>query len=173
MIDESNFFRCFFVTEIECPWEGFMAQGSANALSENQIALYTDDYYERSDLIFRFGALLSLSREGGERLTEETFRMLMEDFQKVTPATNAVNLLMALAWKAWQKLKSERFHEWQNPLIQSMKGLAPEARAVLFASEVAGLEISEIARLFGTDEQQTRRQVAIANKYITGTTIRV
>lgn len=150
-----------------------MAQGSANAFSEGQVALYTDEYYERSDLIFRFGSLLTLSREGGERLTEETYRMLIADFQKVTAGTNATNLLMALAWKAWQKIKAERFHEWNSPILQSMKGLSADGRAVLFASEVAGLEIDDIAKLFGTDVSQIRKQLAAANKYITASTIRV
>ena len=150
-----------------------MALGSAGAFNEKQVALFSDEYYERSDMVFRFGAILTLSREGGERLTEETFRLLIEDFQKVSPSSNAVYLLLALAWRAWQKIKAERFHEWQNPMLQSIKGLPMEARAVLFASEVAGLELSEIAKIFGTDESQVRRQLAVANKYLTATTIKV
>jgi hypothetical protein len=88
-----------------------MAQGLTNGFTEKQLALYMDQYYERADVVFRFGALLSLSREGGERLTEEVFRLLLQDFSQVKSNTAPAVLLMALAWKAWAKVKAEKFHE--------------------------------------------------------------
>ena len=150
-----------------------MAQGLSIAFSEKQLALYADEYYERSDLVFRFGALLTSSREGGERLTEEAYRLLIEDFAGVREGSPAVNILMSKAWKAWGHLKSQRFHEWNNPILQSMKALAVDQRAVLFASDMAGLEIGEIARIFGTDEQSVRRSLAEAHKFLATSPISV
>ncbi len=150
-----------------------MTKGPSNAFSEKQVALYTDEYYERSDLVFRFGALLTCSREGGERLTEEAFRLLIDDFAQIHEGRSAVQVLMAQAWKAWQKIKNERFHEWNNPILQSMKGLGVDQRAVLFASELAGLEISEIGPIFGVDDATVRRSLSEAHKFIATSAIRV
>lgn len=150
-----------------------MTHGLANAFSEKQVALYTDEYYERSDLVFRFGALLTCSREGGERLTEETFRLLIEGFVRLPEGSNAVQILMSKAWKAWGKIKSERFHEWNNPVLQSMKPLSVDARAALFASEIAGLEIRDIAQILGDDDQSVRRKLAEAHKFLATSAISV
>jgi hypothetical protein len=162
----------FLIREISTQEED-MTKGPSNAFSEKQVALYTDEYYERSDLVFRFGALLTCSREGGERLTEETFRLLVEDFAKIHEGQSAVSVLMAKAWKAWKTVKSERFHEWNNPILQSMKGLAVDHRAVLFASELAGLEIRDIGPIFGIDESTVRRSLAEAHKFLATSAIRV
>jgi hypothetical protein len=150
-----------------------MTQGLTQGLSEMQLALYTDEYYERSDLIFRFGALLSLSREGGERLTEETFHALIDDFSQVKSGTSPVVLLMALAWKAWNKIKGQKFHEWNLPILQSLKTLGVEQRAALFAVEVAGLEIDEAAKIFGTSDTLLRQMLAQANRHLAVNTVRV
>jgi hypothetical protein len=150
-----------------------MAQGLTNGLSEKQLALYTNQYYERADLIFRFGALLSLSREGGERVTEETFQALIEDFSQVKSGTSPSVLLMALAWKSWNKVKGQKFHEWKLPILQSMKNLGVEQRAALFAIDVAGLEIDEAAKIFGTSDTVVRQMLAQAHKHIAVTAINV
>lgn len=150
-----------------------MAQSLTNGFSEKQLALYTDEYYERADLVFRFGALLTVSREGGERLTEETFRMLLQDFAQVKSETSAPTLLIALAWKAWNKIKSEKFHEWNAPILQSMKAISIEQRAALFAVEMAGLEVPDAAKLFGSDEKTIRKLLAGAQKFLSTTSIRV
>lgn len=150
-----------------------MAQGLTNGLSEKQLALYTNQYYEQADLIFRFGALLSLSREGGERLTEETFKNLIEDFSQVKSSANPMLLLMALSWKAWNKIKGQKFHEWKLPILQSMKSLGVEQRAALFAIDIAGLEIEEAAKIFGTSDMMVRQMLADAHKHLVLSSISV
>ena len=141
-----------------------MAQGLTND---------TNQYYERADMVFRFGALLSLSREGGERLTEETFKSLIEDFSQVKSGTSPVVLLMALAWKAWNKLKGQKFHEWKLPVLQSMKTLGVEQRAALFAIDVAGLEIDEAAKIFGTSDDLVRLMLAKGHRHLAESAINV
>lgn len=150
-----------------------MAQSLTNGFNEKQLALYMDEYYERADLVFRFGALLTVSRDGAERLTEETFQFLLQDFSQVKSDTSAQTLLMALAWKAWNKIKSEKFHEWNAPVLQSMKSLGIEQRAALFAIEMAGLELSDAARIFRSDEKTVRTLLAGAQKYLATSSIRV
>lgn len=150
-----------------------MAQSLTNGFSEKQLALYTDEYYERADLVFRFGALLTVSREGAERLTEETFRMLLQDFSQVKPDALAPKILVNLAWKAWNKMKSEKFHEWNAPILQSMKGLGVEQRVTLYVIEMAGFDISEAARLLGSDDVTIRRMLSEAQKYLATATIRI
>lgn len=150
-----------------------MAQGLTNVLSEKQLALYTSQYYERSDLVFRFGALLSLSREGGEHLTEETFRSLIQDFSEVKSSTSPVILLMTLAWKAWENISSQKFREWNLPILQSMKTLGVEQRAALFIVDIAGLDIDQAAKIFGTSETSVRQMLAQAQKHLAAEAIRV
>lgn len=150
-----------------------MAKSLTNGFTEKQVTLYTDQYYERADLVFRFGALLTGSREGGERLTEETFRLLLEDFAQVKEETSASLLLMALAWKAWDKIKSERFHDWNVPILQSMKVLGVEQKAALFAIEMAGLDIKQASKIFGSDENTVRRLLADSQKHLAVSSIRV
>jgi DNA-directed RNA polymerase specialized sigma24 family protein len=150
-----------------------MSKGPSNAFTEKQVALYTDEYYERADLVFRFGALLTCSREGGERLTEEAFRLLVEDFARIDGGMAPVPVLMSKAWIAWSHIKSERFHEWKSPILQSMKALGVQQRAMLFASEVAGLEMSEMGSIFGCDESTIRRALAEAHKFLATAAIRV
>jgi len=150
-----------------------MAQGLTNGFTEKQLALYMDQYYERADVVFRFGALLTLSREGGERLTEEVFRLLLQDFSQVKSNTAPGVLLMALAWKAWAKVKAEKFHEWSVPILQSMKALGIEQRAALFAVDVAGIEIHEAAKIFSTNETVIRQLLADAQKHLAVNAIRV
>lgn len=150
-----------------------MAQGQNNGFSEQQLALYTNEYYERADVVFRFGALLTASRDGGERVTEETFRLLIQDFARVNENVEPAKLLMSLAWKALNNLKSEKFHEWNAPIIQSMKSLGVEQRAVLFVVEMAGLELADAAKVFGRDESFIRKYLADAYKHLAVSQIRV
>ena len=150
-----------------------MAKSLTNGFTEKQVSLYTDQYYERADLVFRFGALLTGSREGAERLTEETFRLLLDDFAQVKEDTSASLLLMALAWKAWAKIKSERFHDWSMPILQSVSGLGVEQKAAWFAIEMAGLEMFEAGKVFGTDENIVRKLLAEAQKFLAVSSIRV
>ena len=150
-----------------------MAKSLTNGFTEKQVTLYTDQYYERADLVFRFGALLTGSREGGERLTEETFRLLLDEFAQVKEETSASLLLMALGWKAWNKIKTERFHDWNVPILQSMKSLGIEQKAALFAIEMAGLDIKEASKIFGSDENTVRRLLADSQKHLAVSSIRV
>jgi DNA-directed RNA polymerase specialized sigma24 family protein len=80
---------------------------------------------------------------------------------------------MALAWKSWNKVKGQKFHEWKLPILQSMKNLGVEQRAALFAIDVAGLEIDEAAKIFGTSDTVVRQMLAQAHKHIAVTAINV
>jgi len=150
-----------------------MAQGLTNGFTEKQLALYSSQYYERADLVFRFGALLTLSREGGERLTEEVYRALLQDFSQVKSSTSPVVLLMALAWKAFNKIKTQKFHEWNLPILQSIKALGVEQRAALYAIDIAGLEVGEAANLFSSSDAAVRQMLAEAQRYLAVNAIRV
>jgi len=150
-----------------------MAKGLTNGFSEKQLAIYISQYYERADLVFRFGALLSLSREGAEHLTEQTFRLLIEDFSQVKSNTSPEVLLMALAWKAWSKIKNDKFREWSVPILQSMKSIGVEQRAALFAVDIAGLEISDSAKIFNTTDAVIRQMLATGHKHLATATISV
>ena len=150
-----------------------MAQGLTNGFSGKQLELYTTDYYERSDLVFRFGALMLISREGAERLTEEAFRYLVEDFSKLSAAQVPQKALMECAIKAWKKLKQERFHEWQSPILQSLKSLGEDQRLALFLVEIAGLEFSDAARIMGLDNMKFRSLLAGAQKFLATNAVKV
>jgi DNA-directed RNA polymerase specialized sigma24 family protein len=150
-----------------------MAQSLTNGFSGKQLELYTNDYYERSDLVFRFGALMTVSREGAERLTEEAFRLLIEDFSKVGADSSPQKLLMNFAVKAWKKIKSEKFHEWKAPVLQSMKTLGEDQRAALFMIEIAGLELNDAAKILGCDESKFRLLLAGAQKFLATNSVKV
>lgn len=144
-----------------------MADGRGTSFNEQQLALYLDEYYERADLIFRFGALLTLSREGGERMVDETFRLLIEDFPNIKTNSKPTMILMTLAWSAWKKISHEKFHESNTPIFQSMKRLAVNQRAILFAVELAGLSLRDVSKAFGiADEKDVRNELADANQFL-------
>ena len=148
-----------------------MVDGQSNNFSEKQLSFYLDEYYERADLIFRFGALLTLSREGAERLVDETFKALIENFASIKESANPRQVLMAHAWKAWEKMSSERFQEWNVPILKGLKTLGVNQRAVLFAIELAGLDHREAAVVFGLDENAFRADLASANRFLAVNTI--
>lgn len=150
-----------------------MAQSLTNGFSGKQLELYTNEYYERSDLVFRFGALMTISREGAERLTEEAFRHLVEDFSKLSAEGAAQKALMTCAMKAWKTVKQEKFHEWKSPILQSMKQLGEEQRIALFLVEVAGLELADASRIFGCDESKFRALLAGAQKFLAINSVKV
>ena len=139
-----------------------MVVGIAKPLDEKRLSLYSNEYYERTDVVYRFAAVLSMSRDGAERVTEEVYRMLLADFERVSPSTDAVSLLMALTWKAWQKLKSERFNEWAIPLMATLKTMSIESRAVLYVVDMVGMDADEAAKVFGTDEKSVRKLLSDA-----------
>ena len=150
-----------------------MAESRSSSFSERQLALYLEEYYELADLIFRFGALLTLSREGGERIVDETFALLVADFVNIKTSANPTFILMSLAWKAWRKVSNEKFHEWDLPILKSMKSLYVNQRAILFALEVAGLDLREAASVFGGDEHANRSDLAEANRFLALNEIRI
>jgi DNA-directed RNA polymerase specialized sigma24 family protein len=144
-----------------------MAEGRGASFNEKQLALYLDEYYELADLIFRFGTLLTLSREGGERIVEETYKLLIEDFPNIKANSKPTVVLMTFAWSAWKKIGNEKFHEVNTPIIQSMKRLAVNQRAILFAVELAGLNLREVSKAFGlADEKSVRHDLADANQFL-------
>ena len=144
-----------------------MAEGRGASFNEKQLALYLDEYYELADLIFRFGALLTLSREGGERIVDETYKLLIDDFPNIKANSKPTVVLMTFAWSAWKKIGNEKFHEANTPIIQSMKRLAVNQRAILFAVELAGLNLREVSKAFGlADEKSVRNDLADANQFL-------
>lgn len=150
-----------------------MAQSLTNGFSGKQLELYMNEYYERSDLVFRFGALMTVSREGAERLTEETFRLLLDDFPKTGSQASPQQVLMNLAVKAWKKVKAEKFHDWNSPVLQSMKALGEDQRAALYLVEMAGLEMKDAAKLLGCDESKFRLLLAGAQKFLATNSVKV
>jgi hypothetical protein len=146
--------------------EGAMAQSLTNGFTGRQLELYTSEYYDRSDLVFRFGALMTVSRDGAERVTEEAFRFLVEDFSTFSAEPSAHKVLMTCALRAWKKLRQEKFHEWKSPILQSLKPLAEEPRLALFLVEIAGLQIDEAASLMGSDVTRFRTTLAAGQKFL-------
>ncbi len=150
-----------------------MAQSLTNGFSGKQLELYMHDYYERSDLVFRLGAVLTGSREGAEKLTEEAFRLLADDFAKLSSEGLPQKTLMMCAMRAWKQLKQGKFHEWQVPILQSLKPMPEDQRVALFLVEMAGLEMSDAAKLLGCDETKFRSLLAGAQKFLATNAVKV
>ena len=144
-----------------------MSNGVNKPVHPQRLELYQSEYYERTDVVYRFGLILTGSRDGAERITEEAFRQLLEDFDSVKPATDAVGLLMALTWKAWNKLKTERFHEWSQPTLNALKKFTPKERAALYVVDMVGLSVKDAASVMGTIDQDVRKALATARQKLT------
>lgn len=141
-----------------------MSNGANKPVDPERLELYQSEYYEKTDVVYRFGLVLTSSRDGAERITEEAFRLLLEDFNTVKPSTDATALLMALTWRAWIKLKSEKFHEWSQPTLQAIKNLSVDERAALYVVDMAGVEPKDAATLIGTSEKELRSVLAAARQ---------
>ena len=139
-----------------------MSNGASKPVDPERLELYQSEYYERTDLVYRFGLVLTSSRDGAERITEETFRLLLEEFSGVKSSADAVALLMALTWRAWQKLKSERFHEWAQPTLNTLKKLNTDERAAVYTVDIVGLLPKDAAAILGASEKEVRMTLASA-----------
>ncbi len=125
---------------------------------------YQNDYYVHTDLIYRFGVVLSGSREGAERVTEETFRRLLEDFDKLKSNVNPVDHLMLLAWQAWTSLRQGAYHPWNQPTIASLCKLSVDERAALYVVDMVGFSAVNAAKLMDTSEIDLRLALAEARR---------
>lgn len=141
-----------------------MANGATAPVDQRALDRYQNDFYVHSDLVYRFGVVLTGSREGAERLTEETYRSLIDDFGKVKANANPVDMLMVLAWQAWNRIKSERFHEWSHPTLNALRKLSTDERASLYVIDMVGISPKDAARLFGSNERAVRMSLASARR---------
>lgn len=144
-----------------------MSNAAIKPVDPERLELYQSEYYERTDLVYRFGLVLTSSRDGAERITEEAYRLLLEDFNSVKVSTEAATLLLVLTWKAWNKLKSERFHEWIHPSLMMLKQLNTDERAAIYVVDMAGVEPKDAATIVGTSEKEIRMTLAGARKKLT------
>lgn len=141
-----------------------MAIGAVAPVDQRALEQYQTDFYEHADLIFRFGVILTGSRDGAERLTEETYRLLIAELSNLMSEKNPKNYLIMLAWRAWHKIQSERFHEWSHPTVNALRKLDLNERAALFAVDMAGILPATAATLLGQSEREIRVSLASARK---------
>lgn len=144
-----------------------MANGAATPVDQQALDRYQDEFYRHTDLVYRFGLVLTCSRDGAERLAEETFRRLIDDFARVPTAANASEYLLGLAWQVWDSLKSERFHSWNQPTLTALKVLSAEERAAVFIVDIAGVTPRDAAQKLSMSERDLRRSLATARKRLT------
>jgi DNA-directed RNA polymerase specialized sigma24 family protein len=97
----------------------------------------------------------------------------MEDFSKLVTHSSPQEVLMRLAFRAWKRVKSEKFHEWKSPVLQSLKPLGEDQRIALFMVELAGLEMKDAATIVGVDEGKFRSLLAGAQKFLATNTVNV
>lgn len=126
------------------------------AFSQESLDRYQNDYYVHTDVVYRFGVVLTGSREGAERLTEETFRRLLEDLDKIKANVVPVDLLMALAWQSWNSIQGQTFHPWSQPTVISLLKLKTEERASLYIVDMVGFSLEKAAKLMGASEVDVR-----------------
>ena len=148
-----------------------MSNAAIKPVDPERLELYQSEYYERTDLVYRFGLVVTNSRDGAERITEEAYRLLLEDFSSVKASTEAPALLLALTWKAWNKLKSERFHEWAHPALAMLKKLNTDERAAVYVVDMAGVEPKDAATILGASEREIRITLASARQKLTADTV--
>lgn len=141
-----------------------MANGAAAPVDQRALDRYQNEFYEHTDLVYRFGVILTGSREGAERLTEETFRALIDDFARVKATVNPLDLLMVLAWQAWNNIKSERFQDWSQPTVNALKKMSLNERAVLYVVDMVGIDPADAAKMFGSNERTVRASLATARR---------
>lgn len=150
-----------------------MGQGAAKQVDQKLLELYLSEYYERTDLVYRLGVVLTTSRDGAERFTEETFRLLTANFEKLRGVSNPSEYLFELGWRAWGTLKSERFHEWSHPFVAAIRPLQIGERVAMFAVDMLGLEPAVVARVTGQAETDLRKHLASGRRRLTNGEIKL
>ncbi|MCX6123544.1 MAG: hypothetical protein NTV34_02165 [Proteobacteria bacterium] len=133
-----------------------MANGAAAPVDQKTLDRYLGEFYEHTDLVYRFGALLTGSRDGAERVTEETFRQLILELAEVSPSANAMETLMKRTWQTWNKIRSERFHAWVHPTVSSLGKLDHEVRASIYLVDFVGFSPREAATILESSEREVR-----------------
>ena len=137
---------------------------ASKSVDQRVLDRYQNDYYVHTDLIYGFGVVLSGSREGGERLTEATFKLLLEDFDRLKSNVNPVDHLLKTAWNAWAQLRSDSFHPWNHPTVVSLSRLGVDDRAALYMVDMVGLNPAAAAALMEASETDLRLSLANARK---------
>ncbi|MCX6118039.1 MAG: hypothetical protein NT027_10890 [Proteobacteria bacterium] len=123
---------------------------------------YQSDYYVHTDLIFRFGVSLTCSREGGEKLVERTFSLLLDELTKVKGSNSPIDHLLSLSWQAWSQLRGENFHPWNHVLVSSLAKLDVDERAALYIVDMVGYSTTNAAKLMECSEKDLRIALASA-----------
>jgi hypothetical protein len=141
-----------------------MTNSPAAPISPHVLERYQRDFYTNTDLVFRFGLVLTVSREGAERITEAVFARLVEGFDRLPKNTDPLKHLLSLTWNSWMDLRGERFHEWNSPVVASLKALKPDERACLFLVDMAGLNAEQSAVLMTMSEKDVRIALAAARR---------
>jgi DNA-directed RNA polymerase specialized sigma24 family protein len=146
-----------------------MASGAVASLDQRALERYQKDFYQYADLVYRFGVILTSSKAGAERLTEETFRELIEGFGQIKANANPIEVLIKFSWKAWGRVRTESFHPWNNPTVSALKPLDEDERAALYIVDMIGISVKEAAQIIGSSESHIRRSLAGARgRFVSG-----
>jgi hypothetical protein len=138
--------------------------GKTLSLDEKQLALFVDQYYVKLDMVYRFAALLSLSFVGAERITELTFRTLLERFSSLKSEANSRAALIGLCWNSYLSVRQETFPPATGSAVMQLKSLSVEQRAILMLTDDLSLDPKAVAQIFSIDETRVRRLLAQARQ---------
>lgn len=128
---------------------------------------YQQDFYSQTDLVYRFGMILTLSKDGAERVTELTFNRLVEEFASLKSSIDPVKYLLERAWKTWLGFKGEKFIESTSALAKSLKTMTLDERVAMFLIDMVGLKVQEAAFLTNTSEKDSRLALASGRQRMT------
>jgi DNA-directed RNA polymerase specialized sigma24 family protein len=144
-----------------------MAHAAAAPIDQKTIERYQRDFYSQTDVVYRFGVVLTGSRDGAERLTEDTFRSIIEDFSEIKSGDDPVEVLLRFAWRSWQKISNERFHDWMQPTVNALRKLDREQRAALYLVDMIGVNPKNTAVILEASEREVRENLAVARRRLT------
>jgi hypothetical protein len=126
---------------------------------EDQINYWVEHLCGGADTVYRVAFALTLSKDGARQCLVQTYKELAEELGDTRAENQATKRLLGKCWKVAQKMGGQSFKPDDSPI---------EARAALAAVDVVGLAAAEAGEVFGWDEKDMRRHLAVGRQALLG-----
>jgi len=142
-----------------------MADSTNKRLSETELFFYEDRVCGEADLVYRYCLTLTLNHETAQKLLLLVFKDAAENL--VTMLGSSTNSLRTTLFRIGYRLHKnaeKKASGGGSALIKFLSTLATDIRVALFAVDVAGLPIDQVAEVLDEEEHAVRKKLAMARQ---------
>jgi DNA-directed RNA polymerase specialized sigma24 family protein len=129
-------------------------------VSEDVVNFYYDRVCGAADTLFRFAYAVTLDLNEANKLVQEAYRDIASDLEKLAQEESAI--LPKLIKQCWAQMPKSGAGKVKSAstISKLFGGMQPQVRAVVAASDMVGMSVTDVSDVLGLNADQVRSALA-------------